>query len=310
LFSFPLSEQQIQILTENDIDTFIQLDRHGIFYGKNETFGQFKNRLISLYAELKSLYEAVNSKKPVIIHRILIKPNNLIDNSSFTDACRITENYSFSIDWTPGFFAEKSINFFAGGFTMISDTGLPIFILKSNFKGKKKWFIYTLTELLSHELCHVARYPLFDKHYEEFFAYKLSPSRFRRCFGSLFHSPEDSIFMLIPFFLLLIVVLINTFIYLGINELYFWILSLIYPIFLFARNFHYKRIYTAAYKTIVGLVKDKITADSILFRCSAKEIKIISKFSNSDTEDLKFQLKRFSQNNIRWKVILKRFLLM
>ena len=308
MFSFPLSKFQIETLTEKDIDIFIQLDKHGILFGANETFELFKIRLINLLTEIESLHEAVKSEESIKIYpKISLNSTNIIDTSKFTEPCRITEKYSFSIDWAPGFFAEKSIGFLTGGFTVISETGLPIFILRSNFKGKAKWFLYSLNELLSHELCHVARSPLADKSYEEFFAYRLSPSRFRRYIGSFFHSSIDSLLMLIPFFLLLIVTMVHTFYYTGINELYFWILSLIYPTFLFVRNFYYRKIFKKAYKAIAGLT-DAVSAESILFRSTSNEIKTISKYLKSSTEDLQKQLKEFSRKSIRWKIILRRFL--
>jgi hypothetical protein len=308
LFSFPLSKQQIQSLTINDIDSFSLLDKHGVLYGSNETFEQFKDRLINLYTDIENLYNSLKFKEHFMIHsNIRLSSANMIDISNFAVPCQITEKYSFSINWAPGFFAEKSIGFFAGGFTIVSDTGLPIFILKSNFKGKRKWLLYSLNELLSHELCHVARSPLADNHYEEFFAYKLSPSKFRNYFGSIFHSPIDSILMLIPIFLLLIVTLINTFYNTNINETYFWIISIIYPAFLFIRNFYYKRIFKKAYKSISKLV-DKTFVEPILFRCTAHEIKTISRYQKLHTDDLLRHFKEYAHKSIRWKIILKRFI--
>jgi hypothetical protein len=308
LFSFPLSKQQIQNLAINDIDTFIILDKHGVLYGSHETFEQFKDRIINLYSDLENLYTTVNSEEFFnILPKIQLSSANSIDSSNFIVPGQITEKYSFSINWAPGFFAHKSIGLLAGGFTIISATGLPIFILRSNFKGKKKWLLYSLNELLSHELCHVARSSLSDSHYEEFFAYKLSPSRFRRYFGSFFHSPIDSIIMLFPFFLLLIITLINTFYYTGVSEFYFWILSFMYPVFLCIRNFYYRSIFNKAYKAITKLV-DKKYVESILFRCTAREIKTISRYQKLDTEDLFRHLKEYAHKSIRWKIILKRFI--
>ena len=310
MFTFPLTKQQINDLAEDEIHKLVEIDKHGILYGSNESFEHFKNRLFTLLSEIENIKKQLDSSENLsICNKILLTTSNMINETNFSVVNQITERYSFSIDWAPGFFANKTIGFFTGGFTVITDADFPIFILRSNFKGKSKWLIYSLTELLSHELCHVARAPIADSKFEEFFAYGLSPSRFRRHFGSLFHSPIDSVLVLLPIFLLLIITIINTFFFIGLDEIYFWIVAFIYPIFLFIRNFYYHNIYKKAYKALNMMVNSKRFTESILFRCNAHEIKKISSYYKLDKSDLLRHLKEYAHKSIRWKIILKRFII-
>jgi hypothetical protein len=308
LLSFPISNKKLKTLDENDLETIVLLDKNGFLPGSNESFEDYKIRLLSLEEEITSIKnELINDDLCEIMQEMNLKIKNLIDPNNFHETEKITERYSFSIRWAIGFYTTKTIGLLAGGATIIFDNGLPLFLLKSSFKNKKKWFLYTRQELLAHELCHIARASLSDKHYEEFFAYRLSPSKFRRYFGSFFHSPIDSLIMLIPFFLLLAITIANTFCYTGVNDFYFWIICFIFPTYLFIRNIHYMNIFNKAYNTLMKLA-GCTSPESILFRCTASEIKTISKYYKLDNEILIQKLKNWSHKTIRWKIILKRFI--
>ena len=66
--------------------------------------------------------------------------------------------------------------------------------MASLYKKKNKWYIYGRQELMSHELCHAARFPLKADKYEELLAYQSSTSTFRKLFGPMVRSAKESIF--------------------------------------------------------------------------------------------------------------------
>ena len=71
------------------------------------------------------------------------------------------------------------------------------FQLKPVFAKQEKWLIYSRQELISHEMCHIARFHLHSHRYEETLAYKTSTSRLRKAIGGALLSPAYAIFQLI-----------------------------------------------------------------------------------------------------------------
>lgn len=308
MFSFPISEKEIIELNKESINKLIILDSNGLILGPEENLNEYKTRLSTIKHEAESLYTEINNEQQDgMLSSVKLKPSDIIEEAEFQKVETITEQYSFSVKWAPGFYSKKSVGFLAGAATLISETGLPVFILSSKFKHKTKWLLYTKEELLAHELSHVARTPLNDKPYEEFFAYKLSKSRFRKYLGSFFHSPVDPVIMLLPFLILLAVTLINFSFNTGMDEVYFWISAFIYPAFLFIRNSYYKHYYKKACNALEKITETN-NIDSILFRCTAKEIKTFSRYSKTAAENIRSLVDSFSENNIRWKIIRKRFI--
>jgi len=308
LFKFPISRENLEQLKEDDLASLVKLDQNGLIIGNSESFEQYKKRLTTLKTELLDLEKELKENDSVNIHRsVILKSDQLISEQYFNEAADITKKYSFSITWAPGFFAVKTIGLFVGGFTLISDSGFPIFILKSSFMNKIKWLWYNRTELLTHELCHIARAPLADDPYEEFFAYRLSFSKFRRYVGNCFRSPLDSVFLLIPFFLLLAAELLNFVFNLNIPEAYFWIICFAYPLYLLERNRKTRKIYFNAKKSLTKHFGKEINTEAILFRSVSNEISKISTFLDSDQKSILDYIKKLSNSNLRWKVIYERF---
>ena len=248
-----------------------------------------------------------NENPPYLISELKLKREDFIDTEYYNEANKYTDQYSFTLSWAPGFYSKHTCGFLAGGATFISDSGVPIFALKSSFKNKRKWFLYNISELLSHEFCHVARAPLDDQPYEEFFAYKLSQSKFRRYFGSFFHSPYDSIFLLLPLLLLLLVTSSNLLFNQSIPEIYFWILSSVFPGYLYIRNKYYISKFKKASKTLLKIIPES-NIDSVLFRCNSTEIKEIASFHNNTEKKIKDLLQKYSAKDLRWKIITARFI--
>ena len=84
-----------------------------------------------------------------------------------------------------------------------------IFIIRKAFKQKEKWVIYSRTELMAHELCHVAHIGFRIRNYEEIFAYQTSESLFRRMIGGMLRTTTDTYLLLASMLVMLVSQVIN-----------------------------------------------------------------------------------------------------
>jgi hypothetical protein len=185
------------------------------------------------------------------------------------------------------------------------DNNMSLFLIRGSFAKKRQWLFYKRDELLAHELCHIARTPVKDIVYEEFFAYKLSPSAFRRYLGNCFRSASDALFFIIPFFMLLGSQAVQLFFYPPLPVYPFWIITVIYPAFLLIRNQIARKFY---FKAELNLKKAGLpTAQYILFRCSKAEIQTIAAFSK-DILGLKEWLAKQANIYLHWQIIYERFM--
>ena len=113
-------------------------------------------------------------------------------------AGKITESlYGFRLKEVPIFLSRKSLFPWQGGmlwsyFTKEGKCFPKIQMRKTYSK------LYDPSEILAHELVHVARFAFKEPFFEEILAYKTSKSAFRRVLGPLFLYPAESvIFMLL-----------------------------------------------------------------------------------------------------------------
>ena len=213
---------------------------------------------------------------------------------------------NFSVAWVPGFFLSKSLGLLWGGcaFTM-PDSLFSVFLIRRSFSAQKKWFIYRRDELLAHELCHAARGPLRDMIYEEHFAYMTAPSRVRRYMGNCFRTKWDAMIFLVPVLVLLTAQSIESFTRYKYDIWPFWIAALAGPALLLIRNQLCRNVYFKAVKTLkkAGIKNPK----AVLFRCTVSEIKEITKYRKR-LDSLKLYFKNKSGSELRWKVIMARFI--
>lgn len=304
---FPITIDDIKNLSDDDVNAIVDLDAKGLLMGPGETIDQLKERWTLLAENLTDLEAEVAAKEEVVLFDCLpLRSSNRIGSEILAEAASLTRNrYAFAVDWVPGYFISKSLGFLWGGCALhLQDPPLTLFIIRSAFKHASKWFIYRREELLSHELCHVARVPLNDKPYEEHFAYQLSFSRMRRFMGNCFQTQWDAIFFVAPTFLLLAAQLLRPFVPLSYPIAPFWITALAYPCFLFVRNGIYRR---RVFKAIKTLRRFRIRQpEAVLFRCVASEIATLSQM----TDETRFQqwVGERSKAEIRWAVIQRRFI--
>ena len=187
---------------------------------------------------------------------------------------------------------------------MIADTELPFsfFLIRGAFRSRERWFLYNRRELLAHELCHSMRQPLRDVPLEEFFAYRTSPSPFRRYLGNCFIRDTDALLFVLPVFVLLGAVMVQSFVWPVLPAWPFWIAALAYPAFLFYRNAAARRrVFRAARKLReFGVAKPM----AVLFRSTTPEIGELGALKSRE----EFAACLAEKRDLRWEVIKFRFL--
>ncbi|HJO92260.1 MAG TPA: hypothetical protein QF753_02570 [Victivallales bacterium] len=303
----PITLEEIDSLKDTDLDKLVKLDKNGLFISNDEDINSYANRLTVLHSELNSFNSDVKNDSKITKEFKLDKAVE-IPNTVIEEASNITEKaYFFKINWVPGFYI-KYLGFFAGGCSVNYNTGLSFFLLRNSFLKKEKWLFYSRKELLSHELCHIAREPIRDKYFEEFFAYKISTSPLRKYLGNCFQTALDPILFLTPIFLLLILQFIKLLLYPNFNLIFFWILIFIYPVYMLIKNQHYRNRYHKAVLALKNLFPDnQHCINAILFRSNSNEIKHIAKLFNN-SEILKVWLSKQQEKYLKWKVIHIRFI--
>ena len=163
-----------------------------------------------------------------------------------------------------------------------------------------------MKEIITHELCHVARTPIKDNIMEEFFAYSLSSSPIRRRLGNCFRSPSDSLLLLLPILLLFFVQVYKAYFFNELNSIFFWALIFVYPLFLFIRNHKSVSIFKRAKKYLIRSGFPAQNIPTILFRCNYDEIKKIAGFYSNSSKSEEWFYQKIDME-LRWKVISERF---
>jgi len=302
------TENDILNLDPGDLPTLAGLDAAGFLLAPGEGPDEFRSRLLEMHERYGTVEKQLEEKGEFdLCGEFLLKKGDRIGAEILAEAADETSRlYGFSIDWVPGFFLTgESIPLWGGCAVFLPAEKITLFMIRESFKVKRKWFIYWRDELLSHELCHVARMPVGDRRFDEFFAYRTAKSAFRRYAGSAFSTKWDSILFILPVFILLIARILETFFSFPIPMLPFWIFAGLFPAFLFGRNQRVRNSYYRAERNLkrVGLE----AARSILFRCTAPEIIDISR-ANDNNKVLDFIGKRRTEGELRWKLIDYRFI--
>ncbi|OGV39414.1 MAG: hypothetical protein A2020_09310 [Lentisphaerae bacterium GWF2_45_14] len=284
------------------------LDSAGLIPAPGEGPEEFRSRLLEMEERYRSVEKQLQEKGEFdLCGEFILKKEDRIGADILSEAAGQTSAlYGFSIDWVPGFFLTgETIPLWGGCAVFLPSEKITLFMIRASFRENKRWFIYSRDELLSHELCHVARMPVGDRIFDEFFAYRTAKSAFRRYAGSCFRGKWDSILFILPVFVLLIARILETFFSLPVPMLPFWVLAGLYPGFLFCRNYLARHHY---FKAKRNLEKTGITeAQSILFRCTSFEIIEISR-AGADNKIREFVEKRLAEGELRWKVIDYRFI--
>lgn len=303
---FPLSFEEIKHLKIENIELLCKLDDNGFFAKVNESFEDFRGRLMSEYEHIEKFTESINGESSIkLFDDIEVSKSDLIDNSIILEAIEETKKlYDFQIDYLPGFFLSKDIGLLWGGCSIYDEeTSQRIFLIRKSFKSQKRWFIYDRSELLAHELCHSARQILLDHSLEEYFAYQTSESKFRRYMGNCFISDFDAILFVFPALLMLGVQIVNSYFWDKLWVWPFWLLTIGVFFFFIIRNYLARALISTAEKKLKAWNIKKI--NGLLFRCTREEIAEIIKLKSE--EEFKGYLNLKAREEIRFKVILKKW---
>lgn len=198
-------EHELKKAAEGDLKTLTDFDKRGLIIGSEETPETYVERLKIFQKNLTQLEADLKDKEEFVVEDIKFPSKEKIPSNIFTPAGKITsELYDFKIDWVPGFYITPEFGMLFGGCAYSFDPDFfSLFIIRNSFKKKDKWLIYSRDELMSHELCHVARFALKAHTYEEMFAYQTSTSGFRRKFGSMMRAAWETYVLMTILFTML-----------------------------------------------------------------------------------------------------------
>ena len=287
------------------LERYAALDAAGFLPGAGEDAIDFEARVSAITDAHREFEEELAAKREVTVFgEFLLKGSERIPEEIIAEADELTEQlYDFRTVHVPGFFLSRDIGPLWGG-CMISDTELPFsfFLIRSAFRKRPRWFLYNRKELLAHELCHSMRQPLRDVPLEEFFAYRTSPSRFRRYLGNCFIRDYDALLFVIPVFVLLGAVMVQSFWLPQFPAWPFWIVALSYPAYLLYRNARARRWVFKAAEVLRGFGVEKPMA--VLFRSTTQEIRELGKLKSRES----FRAYIAEKKELRWQIIRRRFL--
>jgi hypothetical protein len=209
-----ITEKKLDLVRERDLETLAVLDDHGLLIGPGETVEQFADRLQLLSANINQFKSEILESGAIDIFDTHLEKAGAIPTKDFKPALEKTRDlYDFEIDWVPGFYTNDRMGvLFAGCAFYSTDDYFALFVVRKAFEKNERWLIYSRTELLAHELCHIAHMGFGSVTYEEMFAYQTSPSRFRRVVGGVFRTPLDSYLILGSVMLLAAAQVVNRFV--------------------------------------------------------------------------------------------------
>ena len=304
---FPVKIKEITNLRHTDIETLAKLDEAGLLIAPQENFEQYRDRLKAMATVYNEFEQELKTDREVSVfdfvnvHEKMRIPRQIMSKAGKTDY----SFYQFSIDWVPGFFLSKNVGILWGGCALSSpETMQSIFLVRSSFAENERFlWIYSRDELLAHEICHVARMPIGDPVFEEYFAYQLSTSKLRRWFGCCFQTAIDALLFIVPVFILLAARMVQVFFLENLPIWPFWLAVTVYPVFLLWRTYRIHRTVNAANSKLKNSgIKDP---RPVLFRCTGEEISSLARHNSNETKQW---LDTKIATELRWQVINYRFI--
>ena len=182
------------------------LDRAGFIAGPEENLADLRARSQHMNAFQARIERSFQEEGTFDLVEHTFSPEERIPVERMKKAARrAAEAYQFDIDWVPGFYSDRNLFCLYGGMAVgLEDNEGEIakgalfsfFQLRKAFAAKGRFLIYTEEELISHEICHIARMQLRSTKYEEVFAYRISSSALRRYAGPIFRAQSDMFGML------------------------------------------------------------------------------------------------------------------
>lgn len=293
-------------------EELISLDQRGFFPAPGEEQSEFLKRVSALHKFQQDVFKSLKETKKFELEGLKYNADELVNEKDLL-SCQVQskDKYQFQLDYVPAFFSSRGLNFLFGGMAIsFEDTEdkykkgemFSIFQLRKTFRFKEKFLIYTRNEIISHEVCHVARAPLHALEYEEYFAYQTSDSAFRRLVSPMLWRGSDMVILM----LLLLVVFIGQIYSMFISHnmiwyVYSWLPFSAYLMFIGLRSYFSRRVIKKLKDNLIGFCSKPEFVDAVLFRLNDNEIKTAATQKN---------LKEYidQQNDLRWQVIKARFL--
>ena len=286
------------------LENLAKIDAGGLLLAPGESPEEFLSRLSEMSQIMAELEQSIAKEGGYSIFPGITLTNNArIPQEILAEAEEETDRlYGFKVDWVPGFFLSKGVGPLWGGCAISFPGGVPtVFLIRSSFADRRRWFIYDREELMAHELCHVARTPLSDRPLEEHFAYQTAKSRLRRITGNCFQTQFDALAFIVPVFILLAAQILKTFSSIEFPIWPFWLLAFSGPVFLFGRNLLQRAVIGKAEKVLkdAGCAKP----GALLFRMSYAETKELASSKNPATT-----LEKLRSKDSRLAVAFHRFM--
>lgn len=299
-------------LAADDLPTLARFDAAGILLGPGETGAQLADRVRHLAAHIAALRQELSRDGKADFQFTQFAAADEIPPPVFAAARARTEDlYGFSIDWVPGFYTQYRMGLLFAGCAYYSyDDYFALFILRRSFQHRERWLIYSRTELMAHELCHIAHLGLNSRHYEEILAYQTATSPFRRWVGGVLRTPRETTILMTTVLALLGAQILN----LTFRAPERW------------HDFPMPQAFTLAALVIAGIVVQylvalrrlrraqaalarvapRATARAILFRCTDADIAALAALPRQPAAVAAWLAQRHAAE-LRWRVTLHRF---
>ena len=306
----PLTEEKLAKAAAGDLATLVKLDGQGLLLGPDESLADYTERLRALEKNIRELQAELAKHGDYDFHGIPLIKADMIPATVFR-SCRETTRrlFGFGLDWVPGFFTDKRMGLLFAGCSLYSlKDFFAVFIIRKAFQKKEKWWIYSRTELMAHELTHVAHTAFQTPNFEEQFAFQTGQSAFRRVLGGMFRTPKDTYLVLGAMFGILVAQIVNIIlrppervwtmpmplIFLAGFAAVFWVLG---------RYLVNRRRFKRALNCLATVFGEQHSLP-VLFRCSEPEMLALAKLPH---DDLPAWLARKQETAIRWQIIHARF---
>lgn len=215
--------------------------------------------------------------------------------------------YGICPSWAPAFFSARHLPWYVGGacFYSVEDeqTRHICLVLSSRFRSRRKWLLYSREEIVSHEICHVARAMMEQRVFEEPLAYRISESRLRRGLGPVFRGAWEAAAILAGSTLLFLGSVAGTFFALRWIQYPAAAPLLVACSFLGIRAVKANRKLGRAIRNLSEIYGNN--AEAVAFRCTDDEIYELAERANA-AETIETYLCS-SARAVRWAVINRRF---
>lgn len=297
---------------KGDWEKLIELDKQGFFPALGEEAEPFLNRVSALHKFQEDTLKQLKETGKFSLEGLLYHADELLSEADLMKyQNQSKEKYQFQLNYVPAFYSSRGLNFLFGGMAIsFEDTEnkykkgeiFSIFQLRKTFREKEKFLIYTRSEIISHEVCHVARAPLHALEYEEYFAYQTSDSVFRRFVSPMLWRGSDMVILMLSLLVVFFGQLYSTFwAHEKIWYFYGWLPFSFYLLFLTIRSFFSRKKLNRFRNDLISFCKKPEFVDAVLFRLSDNEIQEASKATHLETFITQ-------QNDLRWQIIKHRFL--